>query len=93
MRISLFSPVLSFADRLPGDVACRLQFDISLQIVKIEIMEEILESGRRRYRAPAVESLSFAAERGIAVSVQPTGNSIESVGEDTLNSSSADFWE
>ena len=79
MRISLFSPVLSFADRLPGDVACRLQFDISLQIVKIEIM--------------AVESLSFAAERGIAVSVQPTGNSIESVGEDTLNSSSADFWE
>ena len=54
MRISLFSPVLSFADRLPGDVACRLQFDISLQIVKIEIMEEILESGRRRYLAPAV---------------------------------------
>ncbi len=90
--ISLFAGIVV---RRPfaGDVACRLQFDISLQIVKIEIMEEILESGRRRYLAPAVESLSFAAERGIAVSVQPTGNSIESVGEDTLNSSSADFWE
>ncbi|HIW97715.1 MAG TPA: hypothetical protein H9866_04415 [Candidatus Tidjanibacter gallistercoris] len=48
---------------------------------------------RQGYEAPVVVYESFAAEQGIAISVQPTGNSIESVGEDTLGSSSADFWE